>query len=142
MRGQTWFLALAGRVLIALIFIWSGVAKALTFESTTALIAHAHLPMPEVAWLIAIILEGGCGLLLLVGFQVRWAAVVLAIFCLITAFAFHSDLSNPLQFANFVKNFLIVGGLLNLAHFGAGAFSFDTRRSPKAAQGRSSPLMT
>jgi acyl-CoA reductase-like NAD-dependent aldehyde dehydrogenase len=59
MSGQTWFLALTGQVLIALIFIWSGVAKALTFESTTALIAHAHLPMPEVAWLI--ILEGGCG---------------------------------------------------------------------------------
>jgi putative oxidoreductase len=134
--SQTRFLALAGRVLIALIFISGGVSKAFTFESTTALIAHAHLPMPQVAWLIAIILEGGCGLLLLVGFQVRWAAVVLAIFCLVTAFAFHSDFSNPLQSANFVKNFLIAGGLLNIAHFGAGTFSFDARRSPNAAQAR------
>jgi putative oxidoreductase len=134
MTEPTRFLALAGRVLIGLIFLWGGVAKILTFDSTTALIAKAGLPFPNMAWLVSVVLEAGCGVLFVIGFQVRPAAVVLAIFCLITAFAFHSEFSNPLQIANFIKNFLIIGGLLNVAHFGAGPLSLDNRRASSEGQ--------
>lgn len=134
MKEATRFLPLAGRLLIGLIFLWSGVAKMLSFGSTTALIAKAGLPFPSMAWLVSVVLEAGCGVLFVIGFQVRPAAVVLAVFCLITAFAFHSDLSNPLQFANFIKNILIVGGLLNIAGFGAGPLSLDNRRARSEGQ--------
>ena len=129
MTEPTRFLALAGRVLIGLIFLWSGVAKMLSFGSTTALIAKAGLPFPDLAWLVSVVLEAGCGVLFIIGFQVRPAAVALAVFCLITAFAFHSDFSNFLQLTNFIKNILIVGGLLNIAAFGAGPLSLDNRRA-------------
>ena len=88
--------------------------------------------MPEVAAAIAIVVELGVGLALLVGFKTRWAAIVLALFTLAASFGFHNFWTMPADKASvnqlmFFKNMAITGGLLAFAAFGAGRFSIDKR---------------
>ena len=76
---------------------------------------------------IAIAVELGLGLLLLVGFQTRWAALGIAFFTFVITFIFH-PLSDPAQVQAFFKNMAVVGGLLTVAAWGAGAWSVDAKR--------------
>jgi putative oxidoreductase len=131
MNEWTRYLQLLGRALIGTIFLWGGVAKAMSFDATAAYIAQAGLPFPTLACTAAIVFEGVTGILFLIGYQIRIASIVLAIYCVITALVFHRNLANPLQYANFVKNFLILGGLLSFAHNGAGFFSVEERLQRK-----------
>ncbi|GAC1606715.1 MAG: DoxX family protein [Ramlibacter sp.] len=126
-------MALIGRVLIALLFVPFGWNKIAGFGGTVGYIASAGLPFPQVGAVIAILIELGVGLMLLVGFKTRWAALVLAVFTVVAAFIFHAFWSAPpdqamMQHINFFKNMAISGGLLAFAAFGAGAFSIDGRR--------------
>ena len=127
MDESTRYLQLLGRALIGIIFLWGGLGKAMTFDATTAYIAQAGLPFPSLACAAAALFEGVTGILFLIGYQIRLTSIALAIYCVITALVFHRNLANPLQLANFVKNFLILGGLLNFAHSGAGFFSVEDR---------------
>lgn len=127
MNESTRYLQLAGRILIGIIFLLGGVGKAMSFSATTAYIAQAGLPFPSLACIAAVLFEGVTGMLFLIGYQIRITSIALAIYCVITAVLFHANLANPLQFANFVKNFLILGGLLSFAHNGAGVFSVEER---------------
>ena len=131
MNESTRYLQLAGRILIGIIFLSGGVGKAMSFSATTAYIAQAGLPFPSLAWIAAVLFEGVTGSLFLIGYQIRITSIALAIYCVITAFLFHANLANPLQFANFVKNFLILAGLLSFAHHGAGFFSVEERLQRK-----------
>ena len=84
--------------------------------------------MPTVGAVLAIIVEVGCGLMLLVGFKARWAALALALFTLAAAFFFHNFWAMPvdqqmMQKLMFGKNLGIAGGLLAFAAFGPGGFS-------------------
>ncbi|WP_261803734.1 DoxX family protein [Variovorax sp. PAMC26660] len=92
----------------------------------------AGLPLPEVAAAVAIVIELGLGIALLLGFKTRWTAIVMAIFTVVTALFFHKYWSAPeamkmMQQINFNKNIAIAGGLLALAAFGPGRFSIDKR---------------
>ena len=80
-----------------------------------------------VAIAIAIAVELGLGLLLLVGLQARWAALGIAFFTFVITFIFH-PLSDPAQAQAFFKNMAVVGGLLTVAAWGAGAWSVDAKR--------------
>lgn len=125
-------LALIGRILIAYLFIPAGFGKLMGFAGTVGYITSAGLPLPQVAAAIAIIVELGFGIALLVGFQTRWAALGLALFTVATALFFHKywavpDAMKMMQTINFNKNIAIAGGLLALAAFGAGRFSIDKR---------------
>ena len=125
-------LALIGRILIAYLFIPAGFGKLMGFAGTVGYITSAGLPLPEVAAAIAIIVELGLGIALLVGFQTRFAALVLAVFTVAAAVCFHKywavpDAMKMMQTINFNKNIAIAGGLLGLAAFGAGRFSLDKR---------------
>ena len=125
-------LALIGRILIAYLFIPAGFGKLMGFAGTVGYITSAGLPLPQVAAAIAIIVELGFGIALLVGFQTRWAALGLALFTVATALFFHKywavpDAMKMMQTINFNKNIAIAGGLLALAAFGAGRFSIDQR---------------
>ena len=71
--------------------------------------------------------ELGCGLLMIAGYQVRAAAGVLALFCLVTAAFFHTNFTDPDQIFHFIKNVVMTGGLLQIVAFGAGALSIDKR---------------
>src|SRR6267154_327624 len=120
--------ALAGRILIALPFLLSGVGKIAAPAMTQGYIAAAGLPLPAIAYAIAVIVELGGGILLVLGYQTRLVALVLAVFCVATAFGFHNNFADQNQMINFMKNIAMTGGLLQVVAFGAGAFSLDNRR--------------
>jgi putative oxidoreductase len=122
------YLPAFGRLLIAVIFLLSGVGKVFAPGPTQAYIASAGLPLPFVAYLVAIVVEIGGGVLLVVGYQTRAVAVVLAVFSIATALGFHHNLADQNQMINFLKNVAIAGGLLQIVAFGAGGLSLDGRR--------------
>jgi len=125
--------ALAGRILLSLLFIISGFGKIGGFAGTVGYIASAGLPVPQVVAALTILIELGGGLLILFGFYTRWVALVLAAFTLLAAFIFHGYWSAPDaarmgQYLNFWKNLTISGGFLVLAAFGPGSISLDAKR--------------
>ncbi|WP_431130771.1 DoxX family protein [Variovorax paradoxus] len=125
-------LSLVGRVLLALLFVPAGFSKLMGFAGTVGYISSVGAPLPQVAAVIAIIVELGLGLMLLVGFKTRFAAVVLAIFTVVASVLFHNYWSMPADkaFVNqlmFFKNIAVTGGLLAFVAFGAGRFSIDKR---------------
>ena len=125
--------SLIGRLLFALMFLPAGISKISGFAGTAGYIASKGLPLPELGAVIAIVVEVGASLALIAGWQTRWAALVLAVFTLVASVFFHNYWSMPaeqvmMQQLMFFKNIAIVGGLLTLAAWGAGAFSLDARR--------------
>ena len=125
-------IALVGRILIAYLFIPAGFGKLMGFAGTVGYITSAGLPLPQVAAAIAILVELGLGIALLLGFKTRIVAIVMAIFTVATALFFHKYWSAPdamkmMQTINFNKNIAIAGGLLAFAAFGPGRLSIDKR---------------
>lgn len=126
-------LSLIGRILIALLFVPAGFGKIAGFAGTVGYIASKGVPFPELAAAAAVGVELGLGLLLLVGFQTRWAALGIAFFTVVITFIFHNFWDVPAaqmvqQQQAFFKNIAVVGGLLTIAAWGAGAWSFDAQR--------------
>ncbi|RYX96302.1 MAG: DoxX family protein [Comamonadaceae bacterium] len=122
-------LALIGRILLALLFVPAGFSKISGFDGTVGYIASKGVPLPGVAAAIAIVVELGLGLLLLVGFKTRWSALVIALFTLVITFIFHAFWNDPTQQMMFFKNMAIVGGLFGFAAHGGGAWSVDGQRN-------------
>lgn len=125
-------LALAARILIALLFLPEGISKISGFSGTAGYIALAGLPLPELGAALAIVVEVGGSLALLVGFQARWVALLMALFTVATGLFFHKFWAAPtdqamLQHIMFFKNMAIAGGLLLVVGFGAGSWSFDAK---------------
>ena len=120
-------LAATGRVLIAAIFILSGLNKIANPAATIGYIASAGLPFAPAALIGAALIEVGGGFALIAGFRTRTIALVLAGFSVITALAFHANLADQNQFIHFFKNIAMAGGLLQVAAFGAGRIGLDRR---------------
>ena len=125
--------ALLARLLLAALFLPAGISKIGGFAGTAGYIGSVGLPMPELGAAIAIAVEVLGGIALIMGFGTRWAALALAVFTLVASFFFHAYWALPaeqqmMQQLMFMKNIGVVGGLLALAAFGAGAFSLDARR--------------
>jgi putative oxidoreductase len=121
------YLPAVGRLLIALIFVMSGLSKIAAPANTIAFIQSAGAPFAPAALAVAVVVELIGGLALLAGFQTRLAAAVLAIFTLATAVLFHNNMADQNQMIHFLKNVAITGGLLQVIAFGGGAFSLDNR---------------
>lgn len=126
--------ALVGRALIALLFVPAGLSKIAGFAGVAGYIASKGVPLPEVCAAIAIAAELGLGLLLLVGWQARWAALGLAVFTAVITPIFHNfwavdAAQKMMQQQAFFKNFAVVGGLLVIAAFGAGRWSLDGKKA-------------
>jgi putative oxidoreductase len=126
---STRYLSFAGRLLIGLPFAMGGLSKLAAYGPTTATIAAAGLPVPPLAFAVAVLVELGGGLLLIAGYQVRLVATALAVFCFVTAVSFHSNFADQNQMIHFLKNIMMAGGLLQIVAFGAGALSLDSRFS-------------
>ena len=122
-------IALAGRVLLAAIFVMSGLGKVAAPAATLAYMKAAGLPFAPVGLAGASLIELGGGLALILGYRTRLAATILAVFALITALIFHSALADQNQLIHFFKNVAMAGGLLQVAAFGGGRFSLDWRNS-------------
>jgi putative oxidoreductase len=103
---------IAARVLIALLFLYSGIGKILTPSLIIDAITHVGLPLPQLCYVGAIVVELGVSLCFVFGFKTRAAALVLGAYCILTAALFHFEPSNPLQMIQVLKNLAITGGLL------------------------------
>ena len=119
--------SLIGRVMMSAIFIQGGISKAMTQGPTMAMLARYALPNPGLAYLVAVAVEIGGGLAVLVGWRTRWAAVVLAVWCIATAMVAHYHPADRGQMIHFMKNVCMAGGFIQLCLLGAGRFSLDRR---------------
>ena len=129
MEKSNRYLPLLGRVLIGAPFILSGLGKLMAHDATVGYISSVGLPLPQLGWLIAIIVEMGGGALLVIGYRARLVALVVALFALATALAFHRNFADQNQMIHFLKNVMLVGGLLQIVYFGAGPLSVDSSRN-------------
>ena len=125
--GVAPYVATFGRLLLAAIFLISGFGKLTAAAGTIGYIAQAGLPAPTLAYAVALIVELGGGALLVLGYRTRLVAAALALFSLVTAFAFHASFGDQNQTIHFLKNLAIAGGLLQVVVFGAGSFSLDAK---------------
>jgi putative oxidoreductase len=127
MTDSTRYLPAIGRILIGGIFAMSGLTKVSAYAATTAMITAVGLPLAPLGWAVALVVEIGLGLLLLIGFRARPVAAALAVWCVVTAVFFHRNFADQNMMIHFLKNIMIAGGLLQIVHFGAGALSLDSR---------------
>ncbi len=121
-----------GRLLLSSIFIWAGIGKLTAHGNYTGYFASVHIPAPDAAVWIVGIFELVFGLAILVGFKTRWAALLLALFCLVTGFGVHlvsathaEGMAQVAQMINFYKNLVMAGGFLYVVAYGAGGISID-----------------
>jgi putative oxidoreductase len=84
---------------------------------------------------LAVVVEIGLGLLLLLGYRTRAVALGLALWCIVTAVFFHRNFADQNMMIQFLKNLMIAGGLLQIVHFGAGAVSLDNRGRARSGSG-------
>lgn len=123
-------LILLGRVLMMLLFLISGWGKLTGFQGTVGYMGTVGAPIPVVAAAIAVVMEFGVGIALLIGFWTRPLALLMALFVLGTALIAHTfwNVEGAMQTANmvqFYKNLSIMGGLLLLAVTGAGRYALQ-----------------
>lgn len=127
-------LDLLGRVLIALLFVPAGLQKISGFAGTVGYAASVGMPMPQVAVAVGLVIEIVGGLAILLGWQTRWAALILGFFTLVASFFFHNFWAVPAEAAMmqqllFWKNIAVVGGLLGYAAHGAAGWSVDGHKA-------------
>ena len=117
---------LIGRVFISALFLISAFNKILNLESSMSWMEGFNVPgfliFPAIA--VEIILP----VLVIVGYQARIAAGILAFFCIITAFLFHFDFSNQSQFISFLKNIGLAGGFLFIVANGTKDWAVDREK--------------
>ncbi|GAU02119.1 LysR family transcriptional regulator [Burkholderia stabilis] len=121
------YLPLLGRILIGAPFLMSGLSKLAAHAATVGYIASVGLPAPSLAFVVAVLVEAGGGLLLMSGYRARPVALAMALFSVVTAVFFHHNFADQNQMIHFLKNVMMAGGLLQITYFGAGAFSLDAR---------------
>jgi putative oxidoreductase len=114
---------LAGRLLLAWIFLHEGMALALNFDA--AVTAMAKLGVFETLVVAVIALQLAAGLSIALGLLTRLGALSLGLFCLSTALMFHADFANHNEILHFEKDLAIAGGMFVLVTVGAGALSVD-----------------
>lgn len=107
------YIPIAGRVLIAALFILAGVAKILGPAPFLAHMAEHRVPGFLLAGVIA--LEIGAGVAVLIGWKLPYSAGALAAFCVATALIFHLNFADKAERTLFFKDLAIAGGLLVLA---------------------------
>ena len=114
---------LLGRLMLAAIFIESGWDKIGGYAGTQAYMEKFGLSGQLLPLVIAVELIGG--ILLVVGWLTRWAALALAAFTLLAALFFHTNFAEQMQVIQFMKNVAIAGGLLIVFGLGPGRWSID-----------------
>jgi len=127
------FIALVGRILLAFIFVQAGISQLGAIDATVTNMANHGIPLSNVLVWGAIALGIGAGLLLMIGLFARCAALALAIYTLVLALLFHAYWSAAAaearaQHASFFGHLSMIGGMLCVVAFGAGAYSLDALR--------------
>ncbi|APR06257.1 DoxX family protein [Thauera chlorobenzoica] len=126
-------MTVAGRILLALMFVLAGVGKLANIDGTAGFMASAGLPASPALVVLVGLGELLAGLAVATGFMARWAALGLAVFTLSVSFIFHRywavpDEQQMVQQLLFMKNMGVAGGMLVLAALGPGPASLGKRR--------------
>ena len=114
-----------GRILIALIFVFSGIGKIGQYAGTQAYMDSMGVPGFLLPAVIALEILGGLAIIL--GWHTRLAAFLLAGFSLLSAILFHNNFGDQMQMIMFLKNLGLAGGFLMIVALGAGPYSIDNR---------------
>ena len=116
------------RVLLAQVFIVSGIGKIKAFVFMGMLISNLGIPTPQLMLILTIAFEVGGGLLLIAGWQARYIALLFFGFTFLTAVLVHpfwvveqANMGGHLN--NFMKNLSIMGGMLYVVIHGPGPLS-------------------
>ena len=124
--------AFLGRLMLAALFVLSGIPKIMDPSGTAQMLASKSLPaslaMPTG------IFEVVAGLLLALGIMSRLVSLLLAGFTLLTVFFFHNDFGDPMQAAQALKNVAIAGGLLVVFAYGHMRWSYDHMRATRRGE--------
>ena len=120
--------ALAGRFLLALIFLQSGIEKITRYSMVLGYMTKAGLPFPQVLLVISAVVEIGCALALVTGWKARIGALGLVIWMIPVTLIFHNPSAGGDAMIHFMKNVAITGGLLMVFAFGPGAWGLGRSR--------------
>jgi putative oxidoreductase len=123
---------LAGRALLSAIFITAGIGKLGAYAATQGYMES--MGVPGVLLPLVIATEAGAGTALLLGWQARLSAFLLAGFSVLSALLFHANLADQVQFIMFMKNLAMAGGLLMVVAHGAGHWSVDAWRGTRGGR--------
>jgi putative oxidoreductase len=119
---------LVGRILIAAIFIMSGIGKIADPQGTQQYMQAMGMTWATTLFYVgAIVIELGGGLSLLLGYWTRAGAIALILFMIPTTLLFHTNFADQNQMIHFLKNLAMFGGLFYVAAHGAGPLSLDAR---------------
>jgi putative oxidoreductase len=121
---RTYLLPLA-RLLMSSLFIWDGVVQLRNPADTAEFFASVGVPFPGISIWASMAIHILGGLAILIGFQTRIAAAVLALLCLGTAFGVHLPSGDQDDMIHFYKNLVMAGGFFYVMSFGAGGWSVD-----------------
>jgi len=116
---------LAGRILLSVLFLLSGLGKIGAYAGTAAYMSSLGVPGALLPLVIATEVLGA--LAIIVGWNTRVIALLLGGFSLLTAAIFHNNFADQIQMFMFLKNVSIAGGYLLLVANGAGPLSIDHR---------------
>lgn len=120
------FIPLIARTFLAIIFVRSGFDKAFVdFAGTQEQMASVGIPIPSVVLIFTIAFQILGGISLILGYKAKIGAILLIVFLIPATLVFHNPIADPTQTINFMKNLSILGGLLMVVAFGAGALSLD-----------------
>jgi putative oxidoreductase len=138
-QDSTQMMVLTGRVLLALIFISSGLSKIPGWDSTVQYMEAHGMPFVPLFLFPAIFIEVIGGLSILTGFKTRIGALALLIYLVPVTLIFHAfwaeqGMDRQIQMVNFMKNLAIMGGLFGIAAHGAGILSLDYRISRRRSE--------
>lgn len=119
-----------GRIMLALLFLISGLSKIGGFSKVAGYMASTGIPLAEVALVLSILIEVGGGLMLILGWRVRWAAALIFLWLIPVTLMFHNFWAADAaqyqnQFNHFMKNVTIMGAMIYVMAFGAGPLSLD-----------------
>lgn len=123
---------LLGRILVAAIFLWSGIGKIGGFAGTAGYMTAKGLPLAEVLLVITIVVEIGAALMLVFGWRARLGALALLLWMVPVTIVFHAFWAVPteqvqMQMIQFFKNLGLMGAMLLIIGFGSGPYSIDRR---------------
>lgn len=131
-KGYELWAPVLGRVLIAALFIMGGIGKIMGFAGSVGYAEAFNVPFPEIAIIIAIIVELGGGLMILFGLWTRFAAFMISAFLIVVTLIFHTNFADSSQMTQFLKNAAIIGGLLYVSVYGAHKAALKKCPAPKA----------
>jgi putative oxidoreductase len=138
MNGKAFLLPLA-RLLMSSLFVWDGIVQLRNPGGTAQYFASVHIPVPNIAVWISILVHLLGGLALLAGFYSRWAAAVLVLVCLGTAFGVHLPAGDQGNMIHFYKNLVMTGGFLYVIAFRASRIRQGQLHSSAAERAHEHP---